>query len=118
MMMRRGLFLVLAAGALLLLPFADCMSAMTQDQQSMQCCTSMPCAPAIHIQGCCKPVTSPQTQSIVITARASLHAPVFVDLGYAQTFDIARSAPVPLEKVEARQQSPPDLYTLHASLLI
>src|ERR1700693_2185105 len=52
-MIGKRLFLVLAAGALLLLQFADCMSAMTPDQESMHCCGSMPCTPAQQKHDCC-----------------------------------------------------------------
>ena len=51
-------------------------------------------------------------------AHASLHAPVVVAIEYPRTLDLARSAPVPLVTIEAPQHSPPELYTLHASLLI
>jgi hypothetical protein len=114
----KRLSLILAAAALLLLQFADCMSAMTPDQQSMQCCTSMRCTPANHSHGCCKTMTAPQTPSMVAAARVSLRPPILVIVGYTQTLEIARSAPVPVETVETRQESPPELYTLYASLLI
>src|SRR5215470_11589916 len=42
-MPRRTILLALASAATLLSQFADCMSAMTQDNGSMQCCASMPC---------------------------------------------------------------------------
>jgi len=92
-MMGKRVFLVLAAGALLFLQFTDCMAAMTPDQQSMQCCTSMPCTPANHSHGCCKTITSPQTPNTVATTRVSLHAPTLATLGYPRTLGTARSAP-------------------------
>ena len=117
-MIGKKLFLVLAAGTLLFLQAADCMSAMTPDQESMQCCGSMPCTPANHIQGCCKTMTSPQTLNMVATTRVALHAPTVATLGYPRTLGTARSASGPLVTLEARQQSPPELCTLHAPLLI
>jgi hypothetical protein len=117
-MIGKRLFLVLAASALLLLQFADCMSAMTPDQESMKCCASMPCTPANHSHGCCKAMTSQQSPNMLPAAHASLHAPAVVAIEYPPTLDLARSAPVRLVTIEAPQHSPPELYTLHASLLI
>lgn len=51
-------------------------------------------------------------------AHASLHAPAVAASDYARMLDTARSVSVPLVLVEAAQHSPPELYTLHASLLI
>ena len=117
-MISRRPFLVLAAGALLLLQFEDCMSGMTPDQQNMECCASMPCTPANHSHGCCKTMASAQTPNMLPASQASLRAPVVATFAYAQTLDVARSGPVPVVPVDAQQHSPPELYTLHASLLI
>ena len=51
-------------------------------------------------------------------ARASLQAPAVATFACTRALDIAQSAPVPRVAVEAPQHSPPELYTLHASLLI
>jgi len=64
-MMCKRLLLTLATGALLLLQFGDCMSAMAQDPQAMKCCGSMPCAPANHGQDCCKNMVAPQVASVL-----------------------------------------------------
>ena len=51
--MGKKLFLVMAVGALFSSRSGDCLSAtMTLDQQSMQCCGSMPCTPANHPHSC------------------------------------------------------------------
>ena len=112
------LLLVLAAGALLLLQFADCMSAMTPDEQSMECCRTMPCTPANKSHDCCKGMASVTAPSIVPSVRVSLNIPAVVAVEYAPALEILPSTPVPAGTVEAQQHSPPDLYTLHASLLI
>ena len=117
-MIGKRLFLVLAAGALLLLQFADCMSAMTPDQQSMECCASMPCTPANHSHGCCKTMTSAETPTMLPAAPVTLRAPTVAIVEFTRTLEIARALPVPHVTVEAQQHSPPELYTLHASLLI
>src|SRR5580704_11362992 len=76
--MRKRLFIVVAMVALLGLQFADCMSAMTQDQQSMKCCGSMPCDPSNQSHDCCKGMVSIQSPSVLPAAHVSLHAPVMV----------------------------------------
>ncbi|MGA3295642.1 MAG: hypothetical protein ABSE45_16870 [Candidatus Acidiferrales bacterium] len=116
-MVRKGLFWVLAAGALLLPQFTDCMSAMTLDQQSMKCCGSMPCTPANH-HTCCETMVSGQVPNMLPATRASLSAPAVSAFEYARTLDIFRSVPEPPVSVEAPQHSPPELYTLNASFLI
>jgi hypothetical protein len=117
-MVRRTAFLVLAVVATLLLQFADCMSAMTQDQQSMQCCGSMPCDRSNQSHDCCKSMASSQSPSVLPAAHVTLHPPVM---------DVADILPSPqvLELSEASRtafaaplHSPPELYTLHSSLLI
>jgi hypothetical protein len=117
-MMLRRLFLVLAAGALLFLQFGDCMSAMAQDPQAMKCCGSMPCAPANHGQDCCKNMVAPQAPSVLPAKQVSLHGPVVAVVEYPVTLEIVHATPSRFVAVNAPQHSPPDLYTLNASLLI
>ncbi len=116
--MCKRLLLILAAGALLFLQFGDCMSAAAQNPQDMKCCASVPCAPANHGQDCCKNMAAPQRPSMLPAKNISLRGPVVAAVEYPLTFEIARSSPAPYVKVSAQQHSPPDLYTLHASLLI
>jgi hypothetical protein len=116
--MRDRLFIVVALVALLGLQFADCASAMTQDQQSMQCCGSMPCDPSNQSHDCCKGMVSSQFPSVLPVAHVTLHAPVMI-----VTDILASPQPTLYSEVfrldfEAPQHSPPELYTLHSSLLI
>jgi hypothetical protein len=104
--------------ALLGLQFADCMSAMTKDQQSMQCCGSMPCDPSNQSHDCCKSMVSSQSPSVLPVAHLTLHAPVMV-----VTDILVSPQAVPYPEVsrldfEALQHSPPELYALYSSLLI
>jgi hypothetical protein len=117
-MMGKRLLVLLAAVALLGLQFADCLSAMTHDQQSMQCCGSMPCDPSNQTHGCCKGMVSSPSPSVLPVAHVTLHAPVMVvtDI-FASPQAISYPEATRLE-FEAPQHSPPELYTLHASLLI
>jgi len=117
-MMGKRLILVLVAVALLSPQFADCVSAMTPDHGSMKCCGSMPCTRANLSQGCCKNTTPAQTPDMVPVARVSLHEPNVATVEYPRTPEIVRAALAPALLVEAPQNSPPELYTLHASLLI
>jgi|SRR5258705_9137195 hypothetical protein len=115
--MGNRLFMVVALVALLGLQFADCASAMTQDQQSMQCCGSMPCDPSNQSHDCCKGMVSSQSPSVLPVTHVTLHAPVMI------VADLPASPPTPYTEVsrldfEAPQHSPPELYTLHSSLLI
>jgi hypothetical protein len=116
--MLRRLLLVLAAASLLLLPFADCMSAVTVDQPSMQCCASMPCTPANHNEGCCEKMISTQSLNMLPASRVSLDPPAVATIEFTRALDFVRSMPIPLVTVEAQPNAPPELYTLYASLLI
>jgi len=116
--MGKRLLIVAAMVALLGLQFADCMSAMTQDQQSMKCCGSMPCDPSNQSHDCCKGMVSSQTPNVLPVAHVTLHAPVMVVtdiLGSPQALTYAEACRLDFE---APQHSPPELYNLHASLLI
>jgi len=117
-MIGKRLFLMLAAGALLLLQFADCMSAMAPDQESMKCCGSMPCTPANQSHDCCKAMVSRQSPNILPTARISLNAPAITLVERLASVKVVGLDSFPLVAEETPQNSPPELYTLHVSLLI
>jgi hypothetical protein len=116
--MCKRLFLILAAGALLFLQFGDCMSAMAQDPRAMKCCGSMPCAPANHGQDCCRNMVAPQVASVLPVKQISLHSQVVAVIEYPLTLEVVRATPSRFVAVNAPQHSPPELYTLNASLLI
>ncbi len=114
----KRLFLMLAVGAMLVLQVADCTSAMTPDQQSMQCCGSMPCSPANKLQGCCKTMISAPALSVIVKARISVNAPPPVAVRYASRAEFVRRTSIAPATVEVQQESPRELYTLYAALLI
>ena len=117
-MARKTTFVMLAVVATLLLQFTDCMSAMTQDEQSMQCCGSMPCDPSNQGHDCCKTMVSSQSPSVLPAAHVTLHPPTVVAadiLPVPQVLASSESSPFDLA---APQHSPPELYTLHSSFLI
>jgi hypothetical protein len=116
--MGKRLFFLLAALAVLLLQLGNCMPAMAMNPQAMQCCRSMPCTPANRSQGCCKNMLSASAPSMLPGHHAALHGPAVVAIEYPIVSEILRYAPAPYSIIESPQHSPPDLYTLHASLLI
>ncbi|HVB54876.1 MAG TPA: hypothetical protein VNE63_00390 [Candidatus Acidoferrales bacterium] len=117
--MGKKLIVVLVmAGALLLPQLADCMSAMASPQ-SMKCCASMPCTPANQSHNCCKTMNAPKGPNMVLTARASLQAPSIISsIGYEQVFEGSWHVSILPVFADAQTHSPPELYTLHSSLLI
>jgi hypothetical protein len=117
-MMCKRLLVLLAAVALLGLQFADCLSAMAPDQQSMQCCGSMPCDPSNQSHDCCKGMVSAQSPSVLPVTHVTLHAPVMVVTNILVSPQAVPYPEVSRLDFEAPQHSPPELYALHSSLLI
>jgi hypothetical protein len=116
--MSKRLLIFVALVALLALQFADCTSAMTMDQQSMQCCGSMPCDPSNQSHDCCKGMVSSQSPSVLPVAHVTLHAPVLVVTDLLASPQVTPYPEVSRLDLETPQHSPPELYTLHSSLLI
>src|ERR1700681_4304511 len=114
--MRTKLFIVVAMVALLGLQFADCMSGMTQDQQSTKCCGSMPCDPSNQSHDCCKAMASSQSPSVLPVAHVTLHAPVMVATDILESPQAVMYPEVSCLDFDALTHSPPELYTLHSSL--
>jgi hypothetical protein len=118
-MVRKNTFIMLAAVlAILLLQFTDCMSAMTMDQQSMQCCGSMPCDPSNQSHDCCKAMASSQSPTVLPVAHVTLHPPAMNVADIFPTPQVLERSEAPRAEFPAPQHSPPELYTLHSSLLI
>src|SRR5882757_9315328 len=116
--MSKKLFIVVALVALLGLQFADCMSAMTHDEQSMQCCGSMPCDPSNQSHDCCKGMVSAQAPNVLPVSHVTLDAPVMVVTCILASPRATSYRELSHLDFAAPQHSPPELYTLHASLLI
>src|ERR1700752_2111444 len=114
--MRKNLLIVVAIAGLLGLQFADCMSAMTQDQQSMQCCGSMPCDPSNQSHDCCKAMASSQSPSVLPVAHVKLHLPAMNVADNLPTPQALELSEAPRTEFAAPQHSPPELYTFHSSL--
>lgn len=116
--MRTKLLIVVAMIALLGLQFADCLSAATHDRQSMKCCGSMPCDPSMQSHDCCKGMVSAQSPNVLPVAHVTLHAPVMVATDILASAHAITYPEASRLDFEARPHSPPELYTLHSSLLI
>lgn|SRR5215467_10932950 len=117
-MVRKTTFVVLAITAILLLQFADCMAAMTQDQQSMQCCGSMPCDPSNQSHDCCKTMVSSQSPSALPPVHVSLQAPAMYVADVLPSPLVLDFSEAARTDFAAPQHSPPKLFTLHSSFLI
>jgi hypothetical protein len=117
-MIGKRLSVLLAGVALLGLQFADCLSAVTQDQQSMQCCGSMPCNPSNQSHDCCKGMVSSPSPSVLPAAHVALDAPVMIVTNILASPQATPYPEISRLDFEAPQHSPPELYTLHSSLLI
>lgn len=116
--MRKRLLIVVAMAALLGLQFADCLSAMTQDQQSMKCCGSMPCDPSNKTHDCCKGMVSAQSPNVLPVSHVTFHAPVMLATEILASPQAMMYPEASRLDFEAPTHSPPELYTLHSSLLI
>ena len=116
--MRTKLLIVVAMVALVGLQFADCMSAMTQDQQSMKCCGTMPCDPSNQSHDCCKTMASSQSPSVLPVAHVTLHAPLMVATEILESPQAMTYPEASRLDFDAPTHSPPELYTLHSTLLI
>src|SRR5215831_18257551 len=117
-MVQKTTFVVLAVVGILLLQFTDCMTAMTQDEPSMQCCGSMPCEPSNQHHDCCKSVVSSQSRSVLPAAHVSLHSPVLFVADVLPSPLVPQFSEATVAVLAAPQHSPPELYTLHSSFLI
>src|SRR5438309_9854345 len=117
-MMGKRLFVVLAVVAFLGLQFADCMSAMTQDQQSMKCCGTMPCDPSNQSHDCGKSMVSSQSPSVLPVAHVTLHAPVVVLANASPSSQVQEFSGASRAVFDAQQHSPPELYILVSTFLI
>jgi hypothetical protein len=117
-MIRRVTFLVLGLTALFALQFADCLSPMSADEQTMQCCGSMPCNPTNQSHDCCKTMVSSQSPSLLPTQHSVLNVPIAAVVDHRSAPEVIVFPAASLSRFEAPQHSPPELYTLHSALLI
>lgn len=117
-MVLKRLFVAVALVTLLVLQVGTCVTA-SANPQDMKCCGSMPCTPHNQDQGCCRSMVSPQAPNMLPAQHASLQAPAVALVQYIRIVDLAQGLPYPaITAPRSPQHSPPELYTLHSSLLI
>ena len=116
--MGKTLFLILAMSALVLMQVGACMSAPLPEQADMQCCHSVPCAPGHGAPNSCKKMISARAPNMTLAKQVSLHSPAIATIEYPTSAEFLRQNLDRHSPVDAQQHSPPDLYTLHGSLLI
>src|ERR1700680_885740 len=112
MMICKRQFLLLMIASVLLLQFADCIAAFSQDQQAMQCCGTPACTPANQSNGCCTTMTSAELPKMLVKARISLDIPTAAVVEHAPRLETAVLTPLISTAFEPPQYSPPELYTL------
>jgi hypothetical protein len=117
-MLRRLPSLLLVILALLGLQFGDCFSSAMADQQMLHCCGSMPCNPASTSHDCCKTMASANASKALLGQHLALPLPATAVADRFSIPEVVDSARFSFLKVETPQHSPPELYTLHSSLLI
>jgi hypothetical protein len=117
-MIRRVTFLVLALTALFALQFADCLTPMSADQQMVQCCGSMPCNQGNQSHDCCKTMVSSPLPSVLPVEHTALNVPVAAVVANLSAPEVVVIVELSPSRFEAPRHSPPELYTLHSSLLI
>ena len=118
-MLAKRLFILIAAVAILFLQVQSCMSDPMSNQQDMQCCKSMHCTTMSKTQGCCKDMVSPNSPNLLPSQQHSLQVPTVAAVEYLQMPGVVRrTESLNLDSLDTTQHSPPELYTLHASLLI
>lgn len=117
-MIRRMTFLALALTALFALQFADCLSPISADQQTMKCCGSMPCDPTNQSHDCCKRMVSSHSPSVLPAAQVTLHPVTVVAADILPVPRLLAISEASAADFAAAQHSPPELYTLNSSFLI
>jgi hypothetical protein len=118
MMNGKKKILLFLAASVLLLQFADCMTAFSQDQQAMQCCSTSTCTPANQSHDCCDAMTSTEAPRMLVKARVSLDVAVVAVVERVAVLETSIPAPLISSSFEPQKYSAPELYTLHSSLLI
>jgi hypothetical protein len=117
-MVRKTTFVLFAFVSILLLQFADCMSAMTQDPESRQCCSSMPCDGSNQSHECCKTMVSSQAPTVLLSSHETLHPPAIVVARIVPPHAALAVSDTGRFDFAVPEYSPPELYTLHSSFLI
>jgi hypothetical protein len=117
-MWRRKTLAGLAGLAFVLLQLSDCLAAPIHEPQMMPCCREMRCPDAKMASGCCKTMEESSSLSARPTSRTTVAAPVLAAAVSIPTAEPVAPKLIPLAALHPQMHSPPDLFTLHHSLLI
>jgi hypothetical protein len=110
--------LTLALMALFSLQFADCLTPISSDHQSMRCCGAGSCNPSNRSHDCCKTMVLPNASIGIPLQHIVLAAPIAFVVNRVSMSQAPVIPDTPHSEFDAPQHSPPELYTLHSSLLI
>jgi hypothetical protein len=116
-MSRRRTLMALAV-AVLLLQFSDCMASLVPDQKMMECCATMSCSMEHMGAGCCQTTVSVLAPSSLPASKILVDARALHIVFQSSALEPAWLLTAPPRLAEARQSSPPHLYTLHHAFLI
>src|SRR5271170_5675189 len=110
-MLRRLSFALVALAALFFMQFSDCLSPLFADQQTMDCCGSMPCRPGQGTHECCKVTASAQPFTVLPVRRAALLVPHVAAAPALPRLDARVFKAHRPSRSEAPLDSPPHFYT-------
>jgi hypothetical protein len=116
-MFARRIFVVLVAAALMLPTVIECLASGTADAQSMRCCAETSC-PRHQKQTCVSTTAPADNVQPIPLARTELAAPSLAPEQHSFAEPLIAAASSSGGMADAPQDSPPELYTLHLSLLI
>ena len=111
---------VVLAGIIVLISAVDCLGfASSIDEQSMKCCESMLCTPAIQAHGCCKKILSGHPQYFQPATKVSVQPPAGRVFDLVAELSLGSIPALRVPPLDANEHAPPrELYTVYLSLLI
>jgi hypothetical protein len=117
-MLRARISAVLIVAGLLLPALMGCILPDTAHAQSMECCAQMTCPEGGQGQICLSASPPAGDTRSLPELRASLGAPTTTEVALLPILMFHSVIASSASSIETPEQTPPDLYTLHLSLLI
>jgi hypothetical protein len=118
-MLRRKILAVAVAVALWLPAISECFASSMQQAQAKQCCDTVTCAPSHQKQACFPAAPAPSHGWLAGPEMRTWIAAPAVEVNWYSAADEWRIVAWNSELfAETLRHPPPDLYTLHLSLLI
>lgn len=111
---------ILMLSAVLFVTLGGCFGPLMAARHSMDCCASMPCAPASQSRSCCTPSLSGAGNHLQQTARITAPEVAYAFLAMLpHVLSISSATTFWRTELGVHSYSPPgELYTIHHSLLI